>query len=88
MSGKTALGIYHNRRFHAKSTLGNVAHSFTSPLQSACVLSRNGFVGRSCTFLSTLFVYKLLKSHDCNNFSSDGNQEQGGDYDGVESVKV
>jgi hypothetical protein len=27
VSGKVALGIYHNRRFHAKSTLGNVAHS-------------------------------------------------------------
>lgn len=63
MSGKTALGIYHNRRFHAKSTLGNVAHSFTSPLQSAYVLSRHGLVGssffRHCLFINYLEIARF-----------------------------
>lgn len=37
MSGKTELRIYHNRRFHAKPTLGNVqlTHKFLSNIVGA-----------------------------------------------------
>lgn len=90
MSGKTALGIYHNRRFHAKSTLGNVAHSFTSPLQSAYVLSRHGLVGssffRHCLFINYLEIARFEVV--VTIFSCDGNQGVDYDWGRVESVKV